>query len=432
MEMESTPQRTPVVTAFVYHGGEVALVKRSDRVKTYQGKWAAFSGYVEHAPLQQAYIELAEEAALSESQVKLMGIGIPLEVDDDRDGSRWLVLPFIFKLEEGAKIEIDWEAEGIGWFTADDIESMDTVPGLSQALKRVWPVFGSEELWRDLGAVAMNTREGATELARLGLEALGRFVQGRWDTLDHRQLVRVIRGFAATRPVMGVFPDLAARLLLGMEREGGEFQLDALITEMIGEINDATALSVDAVGDALQSVQRLFTVSYSEAVREAIMNWESDDSVVIIAESAPRLEGIALGENLADHGINVETVADADIAAAVETADAVLVGCDSITGTKEVINKVGTRAAVEAANKAGIPSYAIAETIKIAPPEWPIFLEPEKFEEEGKTPHGAEKVFDLTPFSGFQAVFTEEGALSAGRLSEIQSDLGSVQLIPAR
>jgi len=423
--MEAASKRTPVVTAFVHSDGKIALVKRSEKVRTYQGCWAAFSGYVERTPLGQAYQEIEEEAGLLESDVRLAGIGIPLEVDDDQTGDRWLVFPFLFELVEGAQIETDWEASELAWFAPGEISALQAVPGLHAALKRVWPAFGTAELWRDLGKLAMDTESGATELGRMGLEALGRFVQEDWPKLDRHDLLKTVRALAATRPVMGVFPGLAARLLLAMEREAGEFQLDALITELIGEVNDASVLSVTAAADALHDVRRLFTLSYSETVMDAILAWAYDESVVVIAESAPGMEGRALAESLSDQGVVVEIIADGDIKAAIGTVDAVLVGCDSITSTKELLNKIGTLTAVQAANASGIPSYAIAQTFKIAPPGWPIFLEPQKSEERGGT-----IAFELTPFSSFQAVFTEEGALTEGRLEEIQDDLGSVELMP--
>lgn len=424
--MGESPERIGVVTAFVHSEGKIALVRRSEKVRTYKGCWASFSGYVEQAPLAQAYQELSEEARLSESDLRLEGIGIPLEVDDDQSGARWLVFPFLFGLRENAEIKTDWEADELRWFEHGELSELQAVPGLLSALRRVWPPFGTDELWGDLKKIATDTESGATDLARKALETLGRFIQTNWDDLDRHDLLRTVRALAATRPVMGVFPDLAARLLLGMQSESGEYSLDALITELIGEIEDSTDLSVAAAADALRDVSRLFTLSYSKTVMDAILEWASNDSVVVVAESKPGMEGQLFAENLSKQGICVEILADADITAAVPLVDAVLVGCDSITADRQVLNKVGTHRAVEAANSSGVPSYAIAQSFKIAPPGWPVFLEPQKSEQQGGT-----IAFDLTSFSSFQAVFTEEGALSEGHLQEIQEELGSVDLIPS-
>ncbi|HUV04276.1 MAG TPA: NUDIX domain-containing protein [Armatimonadota bacterium] len=425
-------ERIPVVTAFLYSGEKVALVRRSERVRTYRGAWAAFSGYIERLPLNQARQELAEEAGLADVDTRLTGIGIPLPVDDEQSGHRWLVFPFLFELEDSADIKTNWEAAEWGWFSPEEVGKLNAVPGLDVALGRVWPPFGDRAFWHGLSRVAADTDQGATELARRGLAALGGFVQAQWQSLDQAALLRAVRAFAACRPAMGVFPNLAARLLLAVEREGGQFEFDELLTELLGAVEDATDLSVSSAADALEGKTRLFTLSYSEAVRDAIVAWRTGAKQVTVAESGPRNEGVRLAEDLSSRGVQVRTVPDAEILSAVEESDAVLVGCDAITGADAVLNKIGTLQAVTAANDGKIPAYAIAQTFKIAPPGWPVFLEPQSPADFGETEgtQAGSAVFDLTPLDLFDAVFTEEGALSLPRLSEIRAELGSVELIP--
>src|SRR5689334_17395228 len=117
------------------------MVKRSDEVRTYRGLWAGFSGYVERLPLQQAYLELSEEAGLSSDQIDLQGIGVPICVDDDANRLKWVVLPFLFRLAPNAKIHIDRESTECGWFSPEEISELETVPGLYRALCSVWPAF---------------------------------------------------------------------------------------------------------------------------------------------------------------------------------------------------------------------------------------------------------------------------------------------------
>jgi translation initiation factor 2B subunit (eIF-2B alpha/beta/delta family) len=341
------------------------------------------------------------------------------------------VFPFLFELADGIEIKTDWETAEWGWFLPKEVAGLDTVPGLESALDRVWPTFGDSEFWSSLSGIATDTTSGATELARRGLAALGRFVQGHYKEMDRPGILRAVRAFAACRPVMGVFPDLAARLLLAIEREGGEYDLDELITELLNSVEDATRLSGDIAAAYLSDKQRLFTLSYSEAVRNAIMDWKIGEGEVIVAESAPRREGIKLVEYLADHGVNVEIASDSAIPSTIQEVDAILVGCDAITEADDLQNKIGTRITVEAANEAGIPAYAVAQTFKITPSGWPVFLErqaPGDFGEANERP--GSPVFDLTPLDRFEAVFTEEGQLTPERLAEIRAELDSVELLP--
>lgn len=428
--MTSETERVPVVTSLLYSDDKIGLMKRSASVRTHRGLWGGFSGYMENLPLEQARIEIQEESGFSCDDVKLKGIGVPVEVDDIEENQKWLVYPFLFELKSSNAVSTNWEADEFKWFTPDQISTLETVPALDKAIRRVWPPFGDDYFWSGLSKIATDRRTGATSLARHGLEALGGFVQSSWDTIDNETLLKAIRAFAASRPSMGVFPNLAARLLLAIEEEGGEIDLDALITELLGAMNDAMDLSVSSAADALKNTKRIFTLSYSESVRDAIMAWQHTECTVVVAESAPGLEGLALGDYLSEQGISVEAVPDSEIVPAVRRSDAVLVGCDAITEKDWLINKVGTRLAVRTARDAGIPAYSIAQTFKITPPGWPMTIEVSPAAEGEGERHRVEPMFDSTPLTLFESVFTEEGTLSESRLTEIRSELGSVQLIP--
>lgn len=421
----------PVVTAFVHSGNRVALIKRSQEVGTYRGAWAAFSGYVEQMPLDQAYTELSEEAGLSRDNVMLRGIGVPLPVEDAAHS--WLVLPFLFELREAVDIQTDWEAEEWRWIYPIDVEGMETVPGLEAALDRVWPPFGDGQFWSELSQVAGDKVNGATELARRGLRALGGYVQDRSEAIDNETLVRSVRAFAACRPTMGVFPDLAARLLLAIGREGGQFDFDEFVTEMLAMIDDATALSVDSTSQALTGTSRILTLSCSEVVRRTILQWRHEESEVCIAESHPGGEGVTLADQLHEEGMRTRIIPDRDIPTVAGSVDAVLVGCDAITEADTVVNKVGTQAAVTSAKEAGVPAFAVAQTFKIVPPGWPFLIE--LWAGAGVSGHShhvsmGTVVFDETPLGDFTAVLTEEGRLTSARLSELRTELSSVELLP--
>ena len=430
--MSEKVEWVPVVTCFLTHGSKVLLIRRSEEVSTYRGLWAGISGYVERVPLNQAYQELLEETGVSEDQVHLRGIGVPLRVDDDRFGKHWLVFSYLFEAAEPPVIETNWEASEYGWFTPDEVAGMDTVPGLSDGLARVWPAGGDQEFWDGLTDIATDTEHGATHLAREGISVLAGYIQQYYENLDRHALLQAIRAFASCRAGMGVFPDLAARLLLGMEREGGQWDFDVLATELLDMVEDSTDLSVNEAAQGIAERERLFTLSCSEAVADTILTWHRDDREVVVAESGPQNEGRALAEYLGDHDVKLTRVADVDIAEAVRRCDAVLVGCDGITGDAQIVNKLGTRAAVEAAKLIGVPAYAVTQTFKIMPPAWPTFLEPQAPGDwDDRVPEVVGlPVFDLTPFSMFDAVFTEEGVLTQERLAGLQTELSSVELIP--
>ena len=80
-------QEAKVVTCFLLRhtaaGDEVLLLRRSQQVGTYRGRWAGVSGYLEEADaLAQAYREVEEEAGLTHEEVSLLRAGEPLVVLD--------------------------------------------------------------------------------------------------------------------------------------------------------------------------------------------------------------------------------------------------------------------------------------------------------------------------------------------------------------
>jgi 8-oxo-dGTP diphosphatase len=136
---------TPVVTSFLLRQGqegqEILLVRRSQRVRTYQGAWAGVSGYLEAGvtPLEQAYTELREEVDLDSSSVTLVKAGPPLLVEDGAQNLRWLVHPFLFTLRNQQDLRLDWEALEMRWVRPGELGAYHTVPMLAEAMAEVYP-----------------------------------------------------------------------------------------------------------------------------------------------------------------------------------------------------------------------------------------------------------------------------------------------------
>lgn len=116
------------------------IVRRSSRVGSYQGRWSGISGYAEEPTvLQQARRELAEETGLQPQDVELLREGEPLAVPDPALDRRWVVHPFLFRLVGEAPITLDWENVESRWILPEELSAYETVPGLVEALARVYP-----------------------------------------------------------------------------------------------------------------------------------------------------------------------------------------------------------------------------------------------------------------------------------------------------
>jgi len=131
-------QEKRVVTCFLESGGEILLLRRSDQVGSYRGRWAGVSGYIETTADEQALTEIAEETSLGRDDLELTKKGKPLAAKDEELGVKWVVHPYLFHIKDRDKIRIDWEHTETRWTNPEDIDDFQTVPQLKETLARVY------------------------------------------------------------------------------------------------------------------------------------------------------------------------------------------------------------------------------------------------------------------------------------------------------
>jgi hypothetical protein len=56
----------------------------------------------------------------------------------------WLVHPFLFTLNDGRSLRLDWEAMDMHWVSPTDLGTYPTVPRLAEALAEVYPLPGRQ------------------------------------------------------------------------------------------------------------------------------------------------------------------------------------------------------------------------------------------------------------------------------------------------
>ncbi|WP_291317167.1 NUDIX pyrophosphatase [Desulfuromonas sp.] len=128
-------ERRAVVTAFLRHDGRILLLRRSDRVGSYRGRWAGVSGFLEDpTALAQALREIREETGLPADRLRLARAGAPLEVLDRKLEVCWIVHPFLFDLDDASGLRLDWEHVESCWVRPEEVKSFETVPALAEAL----------------------------------------------------------------------------------------------------------------------------------------------------------------------------------------------------------------------------------------------------------------------------------------------------------
>jgi 8-oxo-dGTP pyrophosphatase MutT (NUDIX family) len=131
-----------VVTCILLNDkGEILILKRSDKVKTYKGCWSGIAGYIEvgERPIDTAYKEIREEAGLEKEDVELVKQVDPVEFTDYYDNERydWIIYPFLFKCRKKGKIQIDWEHSDYKWIRPSSINKFDTVPHFNTVVSKL-------------------------------------------------------------------------------------------------------------------------------------------------------------------------------------------------------------------------------------------------------------------------------------------------------
>ncbi len=138
----SLSNEAPVLTVFVMYKNKLLLLKRSNRVRTYQGKWNTVAGYLDdyHQTLKEKiHEELREETGITPTSIRDYTYGSRYQFTDNKSKKTWIVFPAKVILSEKPSIELDWEHTKYQWIKAEDISSFDTVPNLRKSLSSILP-----------------------------------------------------------------------------------------------------------------------------------------------------------------------------------------------------------------------------------------------------------------------------------------------------
>ena len=121
-----------VVTCILRSKGRVLILRRSEKVGSYQGRWAGVSGFIEEGESDEeaARREMAEET--DTRGARLSGRASPRSFR--HDNLVWTVHPFLFDVRS-PRVTTDWEHDDHAWITPDELVRYDTVPGLAEVIR---------------------------------------------------------------------------------------------------------------------------------------------------------------------------------------------------------------------------------------------------------------------------------------------------------
>jgi isopentenyldiphosphate isomerase len=129
----------PVVTAFVKYQSEILLLKRSNKVSTYRGKWNTVAGYLDEVgPVKDKVLEeLSQEIGVMENQIKSIKLGKTFNFTDKSINRTWISTPVLVCLKKKPVVKLNEEHTEFRWIKPEDIKKFDIVTKLEKSWERV-------------------------------------------------------------------------------------------------------------------------------------------------------------------------------------------------------------------------------------------------------------------------------------------------------
>ncbi len=138
----------PAVLCFLEHDGEILLLKRSEKVLAYKGKWHGVGGFLDEPgkTLREKVLEeLHEELGLPDDCVEKIEFRGTQKIHDTAIDRTWILYLVLVQLNYKPSLHLDWEHTDYRWIHPEDIYQFDTVDRLTESLQQVFqsPTSGS-------------------------------------------------------------------------------------------------------------------------------------------------------------------------------------------------------------------------------------------------------------------------------------------------
>ena len=127
-----------VLTVFIKYKDKILILKRSNKVGTYQEKWNTVTGYLdEPKPLIEKIMdEMQEEIGIKKDNILSYSLGEPFKFTDPKARKTWIIHPAKIELKNNPDIKLNWEHTEYKWIKPEELKKFDTVPRLDLSLKK--------------------------------------------------------------------------------------------------------------------------------------------------------------------------------------------------------------------------------------------------------------------------------------------------------
>lgn len=216
------------------------------------------------------------------------------------------------------------------------------------------------------------TIQGAENIAVAAVDALWQILQKTKDPKKIQHAYKELISLRATEPALR---NALNYLLANYKKTKNPAE------KVKKHFSDSQKLIAEYGAKKILNGMNVFTHCHSSTVENILIlaHKQGKKFTVYNTETRPKYQGRITATSLAKAGIKVVHMVDSAGRTALKKADIFLYGCDSFSSEGKTINKIGTEALAEAANKARIPVYCCTNTWKFNP----------------QTIHGFEEVIEL-------------------------------------
>lgn len=280
--------------------------------------------------------------------------------------------------------------------------------------------------------IAADNTSGAVEITLKAAQALKHSMDSTsfgmiTELVDH--ILKTSREIYLVKPAMASLVNLGAYVLAGAQDgaslDEGLVNAHNQIEQFIELMNKNVSLAAKHGASLMEGGSSIMTISYSATVVKAFIEANSGGAALRIfcLESRPLMEGVTMARELAAAGIETMLLTDASALMFMEEVSMVVVGGDSLS-PEGLVNKIGTGGLALAAEKLGIPFYALCTSEKILPSGLgyqPMMDRNDPEQILRQPPKNVEVIncfFDVTPLDRLTGVITEKGLIQADLLMD--------------
>ena len=199
--------------------------------------------------------------------------------------------------------------------------------------------------------------QGAENIAVKAVEA---FAEKLKITKSKTKLQKYLKELIGARPTEPALQNALNYCFANFEKEKNIAQ------KVLKHFNENRKIISKNGASIIKSGMKIFTHCHASTVTRILIeaHRQGKKFTVYNTETRPRYQGRLTAEELAKAGIRVTHSVDSAGRQMVKKCDLFLIGCDSITKSKKVINKIGTESFFDAARENKIPVYVCTNSWK--------------------------------------------------------------------